>query len=128
MITPRFWPGLRMHLPNQPSWSAVRKMLRGRMVAVGGVLCLDEARRLSRGETVTVSDQPLAPPPRDDDVKVRFIDKQIVVVEKPAGMLTLRRKSEYAWPWKKRNLQHYARRMYPSFDRGTCGAKKQPTT
>ena len=96
---------LRKHLPDQPSWSAVRKMLRSRLIAIGGSLCLDEARRLSRGEVVTVASQSLAPPPGDQDVKVQFIDRQIVVVEKPSGMLSLRRKSEYAWPWTKRNLQ-----------------------
>ena len=96
---------MRKHLAEQPSWSAVRKLLRSRFVAVGGVLCLDESRRLSRGETVTIADKSLAAPPRDNDVKIHFIDKQIVVVEKPPGMLSLRRKSEYAWPWAKRNLQ-----------------------
>ena len=75
------------------------------MVAVGGVLCLDESRRLSRGEIVTVLDRSLAPPPSDKDVKMLFVDKHIAVVQKPAGMLTLRRKSEYGWPWTKRNQQ-----------------------
>ena len=96
---------MRSLLPDQPSWSAVRKMMRNRLVSVGGVLCLDEARRLSSGETVMISDRPLAGPPRDDDVKVIFIDNSIVVVEKPSRMLTLRRKSEYSWAWTKRNQQ-----------------------
>ena len=102
---PTVLAALRKHLPDRPSWSAVRKMLKGRLIAIGGVLCLDESRRLSRGEVVIVADQALAPPPGDQDVKVHFIDKQIVVVEKPTRMLSLRRKSEYAWPWTKRNLQ-----------------------
>jgi len=96
---------MRKYLPGRPTWSAVRKLLFHRMVAVGGVLCLDESRRLRRGETVTVFAQSLNPPPGDQDVKICFVDKQIIVVEKPAGMLTLRRKSDYSWPWKKRNLQ-----------------------
>ena len=102
---PTILSGLRKHLPDQPSWAAVRRLLFARKVAVGGVLCLDESRRLAKGEMVTVWEHPLSPPPRDEDVKIGFVDKQIVVVEKPTGMLTLRRKSEYAWPWKKRNLQ-----------------------
>ena len=96
---------LRKRLPKQPSWSAVRKLMKARRIAIGGVLCLDESRRLSRGESVTVTDKSLAPPPRDGDVKIQFIDKHIVVVEKPSGMLSIRRKSEYAWPWEKRNQQ-----------------------
>ena len=45
---------LRQHLPDEPSWSAVKKLLRGRRVAIGGVLCVDEGRQLSQGEVLTV--------------------------------------------------------------------------
>ena len=96
---------LRQHLPDQPSWSAVRKMLRGRLVAIGGVLCLDEARRLTVGETVTVSDHPVPPPPSDADVVICHVDEQIIVVEKPSGMVTLRRKSDLNWSWARKNQQ-----------------------
>ena len=34
---------LREHLPDGPSWSAVKKILRARRVAIGGVVCVDEA-------------------------------------------------------------------------------------
>ena len=102
---PTVLAAMRQNLPDEPSWSTVRKLMRGRFVAVGGVLCLDESRRLSSGEEVTINEHPMAAPPRDEDVKMRFVDKQIIVVEKPAGMITLRRKSEYAWPWSKRNQQ-----------------------
>jgi len=96
---------LRRHLPEQPSWSAVRKLLQGRRVAIGGVLCIDEARRLSANEVVTVADQPIPPPPTDADVSVRYVDKEVVIVEKPSGMVTLRRASEMSWSWPKRNAQ-----------------------
>lgn len=102
---PTVLSALRQNLPNNPSWSNVRKLMRNRFVSIGGVLCMDEARRLSPGEIVTVSDRALAPPPGDKNVNVLFVDQQIVVVEKPHGMLTLRRKSEYSWSWEKRNLQ-----------------------
>lgn len=95
---------LRNWLPGT-SWSTARKLLHGRRVAVNGVLCLDEARRLTPGETVTVADRPLPPPPTDDHVAIRFIDASIVVVEKPAGMLTLRRASEQGWSLRRRSQQ-----------------------
>ena len=33
---------MRSKMPGEPSWSAVRKLLRGRKVAIGGVICLDD--------------------------------------------------------------------------------------
>jgi 23S rRNA pseudouridine1911/1915/1917 synthase len=96
---------LRKQLPDTPSWSAVRKLLFGRFVAIGGVLCVDEGRRLFNGEVVTVSNRPESPPPTDKDVVIKYIDKEIVVVEKPSGMVTLRRKPDLAWSWARKNLQ-----------------------
>ncbi|MCP4193689.1 MAG: RluA family pseudouridine synthase [Planctomycetaceae bacterium] len=96
---------MREHLPHRPSWSAVKKLQRTRRVSIGGVLCVDEGRRLAKGEVITIWDHPLPPPPTDRDVSMRFIDSQLVVVEKPAGMVTLRRKSDSDWSWARKNLQ-----------------------
>ena len=87
------------------SWSAVRKLLQSRRVTVNGILCLDEGRRLSCGETVTIVERTLPPPPGPDDVIVRFVDHNIVVVEKPSGMVTLRRSSERSWSPQRRSEQ-----------------------
>ncbi len=95
---------LRQWLPGQ-SWSAVRKLLQSRRVAINGVLCLDEARRLSCGESVTIAERSLPRPPGPDDVTIRFVDRSIVVVEKPAGMVTLRRTSELSWSPQRRSQQ-----------------------
>ncbi len=95
---------LRQWLPGE-SWSALRKLVQARRVAVNGVLCLDEARRLTAGETVTVSSRSLPPPPSESDVRIRFVDRTMVVVEKPSGMVTLRPKSELHWPARRRQLQ-----------------------
>ena len=96
---------LRQHLPDGPSWSAVRKALRGRRVTIGGVLCVDEGRKLAPGEVVAVWEHPLPPPPTDEDVTIRFVDKELIVVEKPPGMVTLRRKQDLGWSWERKNLQ-----------------------
>ncbi len=96
---------MREHLPEKPSWSAVRKLLRGRYVSIGGVLCIDEARRMGNGEVVTVSNRQIPPPPTDKDVNVRYVDKEIIIVEKPSGMVTLRRNSDLGWSWARKNQQ-----------------------
>ena len=96
---------LRQHLPDNPSWSAIKKLLRARRVTVGGVLCVDEGRQLTNGDLLTVFDHPLPPPPTDKDVDIRYVDSELVVVEKPAGMITLRRKSDLNWSWARKNLQ-----------------------
>lgn len=96
---------LRTNLPGQPSWSAVRKVLHGRRVAIGGVLCIDEARKLSPGETVTIHDQPFPPLPQDKDVTIHHVDAELIIVEKPSGMVTLRRNSDLNWSWERKNRQ-----------------------
>ena len=96
---------LRKLMPNQPSWSSVRRLLSSRLVAIGGVLCVDEARRLTAGEVLTVSSSPYPAPPTDKDVKICHVDKEIVVAEKPSGMITLRRSTDLNWSWARKNLQ-----------------------
>ena len=96
---------LRNKLPGQLSWSAVRKILHARRVAIGGVLCIDEARKLSLGETVTIHDQPFPPPPKDKDVTIHHVDSELNIAEKPSGMVTLRRNSDLNWSWEKKNRQ-----------------------
>ncbi|MDG1896415.1 MAG: RluA family pseudouridine synthase [Fuerstiella sp.] len=88
---------MRRELPGALSWSAVRKIQNERRIAIGGVLCIDEARRLTSGEVVTISDVPIPPPPTEEDVTVCHVDKDVIVVEKPSGMTTLRRNSELGW-------------------------------
>lgn len=86
------------------SWSQVRRMLETRHIQVNGNLCIDEHRRLNVGDVIKVHSHPLAMPPRQDDVKVRFLDKQVVVVEKPSGMTTLRHNEEKSWDNKRKDI------------------------
>ncbi len=95
---------LRLWRPGQ-SWSEVRKLIRGRQVLVNGNLCVDDARRLQQGEVVCVQSRPAAPLPTEDDVKVRFWDADVVIVEKPAGMTTLRHSEERNWSVRRKQFQ-----------------------
>ena len=96
---------LRKLMPGDLSWSSARKLLSSRLVAIGGVLCVDEARRIAKGEIVTVNNSPFPAPPTDRDVKICHVDSEIVVVEKPSGMITLRRNTDLNWSWARKNLQ-----------------------
>jgi 23S rRNA pseudouridine1911/1915/1917 synthase len=87
------------------SWSQVRKLIESRRVSVNGNPCPDPARRLKANEVVKVLAAPSAPPPREEDVRTRFLDAHVVVIEKPAGVTTLRHPEEQDWPKRRKQLQ-----------------------
>lgn len=95
---------LRKHISDL-TWSAAKKHLAGRRISVNGILCIDEGRRVVAGDTIELRGQPLPPPPRDDDVKILFIDPHVVVAEKPAGMLSLRHPGDVKWKQEKKDRQ-----------------------
>ena len=95
---------LRQFLPGQ-SWSEVRRLVQGRFVEINGNLCLDEGRKLKAGDVVKVWREPRNAGPSAADVKIRYADRHIVVVEKPAGVTTLRHSEEKSWPDRRRQLQ-----------------------
>ena len=82
------------HWQPELSWKAARELLAARRVMLNGTTCQDEARRINSGDLVEVADRPGAKPPQGKDLCIRFLDEHIVVVEKPAGMLTERPAAE----------------------------------
>lgn len=88
---------LKKRLP-ELSWNQARKQIHGRRIQIHGNLCVDEGRRLQTGEVVKLLAQAQAAPPRDDDVRIRYVDAHLAVIEKPAGMTTLRHSEERFWP------------------------------
>lgn len=95
---------LRHWLPGQ-TWSAVKELVARRRIQINGNLCLDPARRLTVGEVVKLLPTPAAKPPEAEQIRIRFLDADVVVVEKPAGMTTLRHSEELDWPERRRQLQ-----------------------
>ncbi|MCA9033935.1 MAG: hypothetical protein KDA91_02340 [Planctomycetaceae bacterium] len=87
------------------SWKDVRRLLNTRRVSLNGVLCLDEGRKVAAGEVIQVHVDSLPVPPSDKDVVIRWLDQSLVVVEKPSGMLTLRRSTEKNWRPQRKLLQ-----------------------
>jgi 23S rRNA pseudouridine1911/1915/1917 synthase len=95
---------LREWLPGK-SWSEVRRLLQSRRVTINGNLCMDAGRRLRLTDVVKLLEQSLAPPPDELDVRVVYLDKHVVVVEKPAGITTTRHSEERDMSSRRRQLQ-----------------------
>jgi 23S rRNA pseudouridine1911/1915/1917 synthase len=87
---------LRAWLPDR-SWSQIKRLIAQRRVQINGNLCTDEQRRLKLGDVVRVSEQPLAAPVTARDVRLVYVDQHLVVIDKPAGVTTLRHSAEQEW-------------------------------
>jgi 23S rRNA pseudouridine1911/1915/1917 synthase len=79
------------------SWKQVKHLLSARRVQVNGNLCVDEGRRLKKGDVLRVFEHSLAAPPSVKDMVVHYRDEHLVVVEKPAGINTQRHAEERNW-------------------------------
>jgi 23S rRNA pseudouridine1911/1915/1917 synthase len=95
---------LREWLPGQ-SWSQIQQLLKARRVMLSGNLCMDAGRRLRLVDVVKLLAQPMRPPPKEEAVRIRYLDQDLVVVEKPAGVTTTRHAEERDWPARRRQLQ-----------------------
>src|SRR5262249_24425687 len=81
---------IRVRRPGR-SWAEVRRFIESRHVLLDGELCLDSARRLKEGDTLTLLARPARlPSARRDVLVIRFLDDHVVVVEKPSGINTVR--------------------------------------
>jgi 23S rRNA pseudouridine1911/1915/1917 synthase len=87
------------------SWSDARKLMTGLKISVNGILCVDEGRRVVAGDVIEVRTKPLPPPPKDDDVRILFLDDDLVVADKPSGMLSLRHPGDVNWRQERKNQQ-----------------------
>ena len=87
------------------SWNEVKRLIASRHVQVNGNLCLDETRKLTTKDVVKVWEHPLAKPADERDVRIVYVDEHLVVVEKPAGVTTLRHAEERSWPARRKQLQ-----------------------
>lgn len=87
------------------SWSQARRMIEGQRILVAGAPCRDAARRLNVGQRILIApavatkkSARTAPRKhavaRRPDINVRYQDEHIVVVEKPAGLTTMRHADE----------------------------------
>jgi len=87
------------------SWSAAKRLIVARRVDVDGTLCLNDARRLRMGQRVTVHDESMPPVPTRQDVRIVHLDGDLIVIDKPPGIITLRRDEERAFSEQRKALQ-----------------------
>jgi 23S rRNA pseudouridine1911/1915/1917 synthase len=90
------------------SWADVKRLVATRRVRLGREpaidLCMDPVRRVHAGEVVRISGESAPPPPRAGAIKIRHVDSQVVVVEKPSGISTVRHPAERQWKENRREL------------------------
>ena len=87
------------------SWGEAEVRIMNRHVAVHGNLCLDPARRLKKGDVINLLDQAAEKPPEPEDLSVLFSDRHLVVVDKPAGLVSAREPRESGMSAKRRERQ-----------------------
>ncbi len=90
-----------------PSWNDVRSLIEQRRVTINGSACTDPARRLHEGEIVELLAKPAAAPRNAtvDSLVIRHLDDHVVVIEKPAGISSVRHPAELEWSEKRRQLE-----------------------
>ncbi len=96
---------LRGLFPDQ-SWTQVRNLVAARRVQVDDALCQDPARRLKEGDVLEVLHKPAAVHrgATVEGLVVRYLDDDVVVVEKASGVNTVRHPSERNWTDRRRDL------------------------
>jgi 23S rRNA pseudouridine1911/1915/1917 synthase len=104
---------LRWHLPGH-SWNQVRRVIETRRVRIGDDMCLDPARRLHEGETVELLAVPAAVRRQQEQIAIRHLNQHLVVVEKPAGVSTVRHPSERDWNARRKALSPTLEDLVPA--------------
>ena len=87
------------------SWAQIRKLVQTRRILVDGNLAVDLGQRLKAGQVVKLLGNSLPPPATENDVHVCHIDADVVVVDKPSGMTSVRHPEERLWPARRRQQQ-----------------------
>ncbi|MFN3193473.1 MAG: RluA family pseudouridine synthase [Aureliella sp.] len=87
------------------SWGQVKKKIAGRFIQVNGNLCLDEARRLTAKDVIKLYSSALAKPIEGRDLRLAHFDDHLLVVEKPAGVTSVRNFQERKLSTRRRQVQ-----------------------
>ncbi len=91
------------------SWGEAERRILSRLVSVHGNLCVDPARRLKAGDVINLHAEAQAKLPEADDLEIVFKDRHILVVEKPAGLTSVREPRE-------KDLSQQRRERQPTLD------------
>jgi 23S rRNA pseudouridine1911/1915/1917 synthase len=94
---------LRTLFPDQ-SWNQVRRIIQSGRVRIDEQVCRDSGRRVKTDETIEVLKRGFPPNREAEKVKIRHLDKHLVIVEKPAGINTVRHPMERMWSRRRKAL------------------------
>ncbi|MFO0012706.1 MAG: RluA family pseudouridine synthase [Planctomycetota bacterium] len=111
------------------SWGDVRRSIRGRRIQINGNLCVDCLRKVSPRDVIKFWGEPLPKPVGIEDLRIVFADEFLVVVEKPAGITSVRHFEERNLSDKRRQLQPTLEELLPqALERHfhPAGAKRSP--
>jgi 23S rRNA pseudouridine1911/1915/1917 synthase len=79
------------------SGARARRLVQGLQIRLDGAVCRDAARRVKAGQRLQVREAGQAAPPKKvGGPVICFADKHLVVVDKPAGLTTMRHPEEAA--------------------------------
>ena len=87
------------------TWTQARHLIASRRVQVNAIVCLDDARRLKQGDTVEALGEISKAISAEPEVNIVYSDADLVVVEKPAGVQTVRRIEERKWSEERKQRQ-----------------------
>jgi 23S rRNA pseudouridine1911/1915/1917 synthase len=95
------------------SWGDVRRAIRGRRIEINGNLCVDCLRKVSPKDVIKLWRDPLPKPVGVEDIRIAYVDDFLVVVEKPAGITSVRHFEERNLSDKRRQLQPTLEELLP---------------
>ena len=101
------------------SWGEAERLVYNRQVAVHGNPCLDPARRLRAGDVVNLRGEPMRKLPEAADLEIAHRDRHLVVVDKPAGIVSAREPRE-------RGVSERRRERQPTLDELVAKALRRP--
>ena len=87
------------------SWSEAERLILARRIAVHGNLCLDPARRLREGDVVNVHAESRDKLPEADELEIVYEDRDLLVVNKPPGVTSVREPREKGLSKQRRDRQ-----------------------
>jgi len=82
-------------------------------VQINGNLCLDSARRLTERDVIKVWKTPLSKPVDENAIRFVHVDDDLVIVEKPAGVTSVRHFEERRMKYKRKQLQPTLEELIP---------------
>ncbi len=95
------------------SWGQARQWIQGRHLQVNGNLCLDIARRVTERDVLKLWREPLPKPVNHRDLRLIYVDEHLLIVEKPAGVTSVRHSEERKISGHRKQLQPTLEELLP---------------